>query len=85
MSFKEFKPFLVIGVFLGLLIVSAPGVAGETDAGRLARKILQESGVSGGVIVQIGCGDGALTAGAASTRGPPVSVRSQPMSCRRKP
>jgi len=39
--------------------LGASGSAGQVAAG----KILTEAGVSGGLVVQVGCGDGALTAG----------------------
>ena len=46
--------------FVGLLGMGASGAAG--DAGRQARDILVATGVKGGLVVHVGCGDGKLTA-----------------------
>jgi outer membrane protein assembly factor BamB len=48
-----------------LAVFAAPGWAGEAvhqDAAASARAILAESGVEGGLVVHLGCGDGRLTA-----------------------
>jgi len=47
------------------LILLSPGIAAAASAGspeEAARAILEETGVQGGVIVHLGCGDGRLTA-----------------------
>ncbi len=63
------SPF-VFGVGISLAIVSlaclpttrAAGAPPQTGAGEFAREILDSTGVSGGLVVHVGCGDGALTA-----------------------
>ncbi|MGD8241029.1 MAG: class I SAM-dependent methyltransferase, partial [Armatimonadota bacterium] len=55
------------GAVVVLLCASTCMVGGAADAAKgaqraLARKILSDTGVAGGLIVHIGCGDGTLTA-----------------------
>ncbi len=49
-------PLVVVCLLVGLLPPTA-SAAGPADS------ILQRAGVSGGVVVHVGCGDGAVTAG----------------------
>lgn len=51
---------LLISLTIGLLLPSAR--ADQPGTERIARQILQQSGVKGGLIVHVGCGDGQLTA-----------------------
>ena len=44
------------------LLLAAAGLARAADADAQARAILEATGVQGGLIVHLGCGDGALTA-----------------------
>ena len=50
-----------VAILLTLCIISAT-IAQPLDSQRQARRILDSCGVSGGLIVHIGCGDGELTA-----------------------
>ncbi|MFW6161813.1 MAG: PQQ-binding-like beta-propeller repeat protein, partial [Planctomycetota bacterium] len=49
-------------LFLLSVALATAVVAGEGDGERLARQILDATGVRGGLIVHLGCGDGTLTA-----------------------
>jgi len=53
-----------VALAVGLVLVWATAVGAQAagGAGARAREILQVAGVSGGLIVQLGCGDGRLTA-----------------------
>ena len=52
--------FLRVGAFSAMLLASATvAVGAEAD---LARQILKDTGVQGGLVVHVGCGDGKLTA-----------------------
>jgi len=55
-----------LAVLIGLSCLGGNVVAGEQAAAaapqRLAREILQQTGVQGGLVVHVGCGDGRLTA-----------------------
>ena len=55
--------FLPLGILLlcGALLKGAP-VAGEGAEHALAGRILEATGVEGGIVVHLGCGDGKLTA-----------------------
>jgi len=46
-----------LGLFIGLTLAAITGVRAEE-----AERILKESGVTGGLVVHVGCGDGLLTA-----------------------
>ena len=52
--------YCLTGAFVGLTWIPLPGLAQEEDA--LARRILADTGVQGGLVVHIGCGDAKLTA-----------------------
>ena len=56
---------ILVIVALVLLLSPAAGNANSDGsfAGPMAKKILQETGVSGGMVVVVGCGDGRLTGG----------------------
>jgi len=60
------KRHLVIDLFVWMLIavclLSGPAKANEIDAVKTAEEILNNTGVKGGIIVHLGCGDGTLTA-----------------------
>jgi outer membrane protein assembly factor BamB len=57
---RQFRTFLV---FVSTLFVISSSVTGQhLRAEQQAEKILSESGIKGGLIVHIGCGDGRLTA-----------------------
>jgi len=60
------KHYLAIESWLrGLLVVCLLAVTAEAktnDAITLAKEILGTSGVQGGIVVHVGCGDGKLTA-----------------------
>lgn len=43
-------------------MLAAPTVSGQKDAAGLAERVLNETGVAGGLVVHVGCGDGRLTA-----------------------
>ncbi|MBL7154265.1 MAG: PQQ-binding-like beta-propeller repeat protein [Phycisphaerae bacterium] len=47
---------------LAVVFLAGPAEARRYDAITLARRILDTSGVQGGIVVQLGCGDGRLTA-----------------------
>ena len=54
---------LCVVVFLaGAVLLEAADAGKKGDASNLARQILDNSGVTGGVIVHLGCADGRLTA-----------------------
>ncbi|HUT33847.1 MAG TPA: PQQ-binding-like beta-propeller repeat protein [Planctomycetota bacterium] len=53
---------LVIGLLGGCLSVAAWARGAGADEKALARQILETSGVRGGLVVHLGCGDGRLTA-----------------------
>jgi outer membrane protein assembly factor BamB len=44
------------------LLVLAPAVTSAADPGEFAKQILDATGVHGGIVVQLGCGDGRLAA-----------------------
>ncbi|MFP4057668.1 MAG: PQQ-binding-like beta-propeller repeat protein [Candidatus Brocadiia bacterium] len=48
-------------------VVAAPAQAGEPDAEAGAKAILEATGVQGGLVVHLGCGDGRLTAALRAT------------------
>ena len=55
---------LSLGFAAALIVVTAcvaPALAAGPDEGALARKVLAETGLRGGMIVHLGCGDGKLT------------------------
>jgi len=58
---------LSVGLLIAAILVVAAGVpraveaADRTDKDVLAKQILEETGVTGGLIVHLGCGDGKLT------------------------
>ncbi len=47
---------------LAAAVLASAATAGEADEKALARQALEASGVKGGLVVHLGCGDGALTA-----------------------
>jgi len=51
-----------IAFCLAATVLQAADTAGQTTEQSLAREILQSTGVRGGLIVHLGCGDGRLTA-----------------------
>ncbi|MEE8452936.1 MAG: PQQ-binding-like beta-propeller repeat protein [Thermoguttaceae bacterium] len=55
------RPLTVCFVCFALMLVASAGEAAVPD-GRVANQILEATGVQGGVIVHLGCGDGTLTA-----------------------
>lgn len=57
---------------MSLILTTGAGVCGE-DAAATAARIRAESGVSGGFVVHLGCGDGTLTA--ALRQGPETQVQ----------
>ncbi len=48
--------------FVAYCLLAGNVVADTLDAASLATDILQRTGVQGGIVVHIGCGDGTLTA-----------------------
>lgn len=59
------RQMIVPGTWLAALVLLAaltPHAIGQTPAAERARQIVAQSGVSGGFVVHLGCGDGALTA-----------------------
>jgi outer membrane protein assembly factor BamB len=59
-SRSAFKPW--VEVFLAMVLWVGVVQAQGDDPAALAKKILDRSGVQGGIIVHLGCGDGKLTA-----------------------
>jgi len=59
----------VLFVFMGLplILAAASSAAGATADAALARRILQDTGIQGGLVVHLGCGDGRLTAALRAT------------------
>ncbi len=60
------KRYLAIGslmcILLAVCLLSGAAKANENDAVKSAKEILGSTGVQGGIIVHLGCGDGILTA-----------------------
>ncbi|MCX7824920.1 MAG: PQQ-binding-like beta-propeller repeat protein, partial [Verrucomicrobiae bacterium] len=54
--------FATVGFFTLVALGYPCGAVGAGDAGPAARAILETTGVKGGLIVHVGCGDGQLTA-----------------------
>jgi outer membrane protein assembly factor BamB/SAM-dependent methyltransferase len=53
---------LWVPVLLAVCLLAGPTVANENDVMIRAKEILDTSGVQGGIVVHLGCGDGKLTA-----------------------
>jgi len=51
-----------MALIVGLAAMSCPALAAAETPGHLARAVLEATGVQGGLIVHLGCGDGQLTA-----------------------
>ena len=52
----------LICILLAVCLLSGAAKANENDAVKSAKEILVATGVQGGIVVHLGCGDGALTA-----------------------
>lgn len=67
METKQTVPFrtLAVGVWLALMPVLTGG-AGAEEESSLAQQLLRQAGVTGGLIVHVGCGNGTLTAALAA-------------------
>ena len=52
----------VFGCAFGLVLLLAAGAQGAEDPAREAREIADATGIRGGLVVHVGCGDGRLTA-----------------------
>ena len=62
--------FLNLGVLLAAVMVACPSDAnGQSDEQARAKEILDATGIEGGLIVHLGCGEGRLTAALAQNEG----------------
>jgi len=52
----------VVALLVGMGVPVAAESADKSDVGQLAEQILEKTGVRGGLIIHLGCGDGRLTA-----------------------
>jgi len=52
----------MVCILLAVCLLSATAKADEKDAAKSAKEILDATGVQGGIVVHLGCGDGTLTA-----------------------
>jgi outer membrane protein assembly factor BamB len=59
---KHTSIFAAVSIFLTVACTSLPTLAQQAKYESQARQILDATGVKGGLVVQIGCGDGKLTA-----------------------
>jgi outer membrane protein assembly factor BamB len=60
--FACFRALFLTAILAALSSAPAPAFAADDSPDALAARILADTGVTGGVIVHLGCGDGALTA-----------------------
>ena len=61
MNTRDIFTWILAGVLVTLVAGNSTRAASE-EAGALAQEILDETGVKGGVVVLVGCGDGTLAA-----------------------
>jgi len=59
---EKTKFFAVYVAFLAILFILSVGMSAQTSPEREAKQILDATGVRGGLIIHVGCGDGKLTA-----------------------
>ena len=61
------RSVLLVSMGLTLILAAASSAAGATSDAALVRRILQDTGIQGGLVVHLGCGDGKLTAALRAT------------------